>query len=174
MRSQITSNGHLLALLALLSLAVQSSTIIAQEVLADRIVNFKTFDQRLSTSGKLRSGALPLLQQQGFKTILDLRTPKEGTAQEQRDAEALGLSYINIPVSRSLPSQQTLAKIRNLLDNSDAPILMHCGSGSRVGMVWSLLRLQAGDSLKDALDQGRKMGMNSTMEAKVLEKTQID
>lgn len=128
--------------------------------LASKIVNYKLYSSQMSTGGKLSVGAIPLLSQQGFNAVLDLRQPEEGTEEEQAEATESGLRYFNLPLGRELPTEADLQRFRQIIESPEnQPILVHCGSGNRVGTAWSMYRIQEGVRPDQAIKEGATMGM---------------
>ena len=97
------------------------------EVLADGIIGGGAPDLK----------ALETIQENGFKTVIDLRTPGEGIAEEEQKVQELGMTYINIPMSSREASDEQVAKLASVLTEDAYPVLMHCRSGGRVDALWS-------------------------------------
>lgn len=73
----------------------------------------------------------------GYKSVLNLRSPQEdGTlADEQAQAEAAGLSYVNIPVKPSDINAELTDQVMQALDDLPKPVLTHCKTGVRAGSM---------------------------------------
>ncbi len=74
----------------------------------------------------------------GFRCIVNLRT--EGEPDHDPDAEGetargLGLDYIHLPVSPSGISPEQIDKFSEAVKDVGGPILVHCASGKRAGLV---------------------------------------
>ncbi|WP_158681735.1 beta-lactamase hydrolase domain-containing protein [Microbulbifer pacificus] len=134
------------------------------------VANYNRLRPQLATGGSIDLDKVSALKQKGFRTIVDLRTPEEGTAEEKAVVEAAGMRYINLPVSAGAPSDALIAELGEILaDTSGAPVLLHCASGNRVGAVWAIYRVRKGAPLETALEEGRAAGMRSAREAQVRE-----
>ena len=137
----------------------------AEAAISDKIVNYQRQSPTLATSGALKPGAISALKQGGFKTIIDLRTPKEGVAQEQAEAVASGLQYHNLPVAGAFPDAALREQFKQLLeDPANYPVLVHCASANRVGMVWAAYQLDQGVDFETAAAEGRAIGMKVSKE----------
>jgi uncharacterized protein (TIGR01244 family) len=105
----------------------------------------------------------------GFRTVVNLRTDREGGAQERAVVEAQGLRYVWVPItadSFSLADVEAVEKV--LHDPSSGPVLLHCASSNRVGAVWAAIQAREGKPLEEALAAGREAGLKSPqMEAAV-------
>lgn len=71
----------------------------------------------------------------GIETVLDIRDPMEPRPfDEPAVVEALGLRYVNVPVTGNTLDDATMERILAVVrDDSMRPVLFHCGSGNRVG-----------------------------------------
>jgi len=131
----------------------------------ERVFNYRRFNDHIATSGIIEPGGIALLKEQGFKTIIDLRTSAEGTVTEQAQAKAQGLAYYNVPIGRALPDAEAIKQFSELLATPALqPVLVHCGSGNRVGQLWALHRKHQGVSAIQAIHEARQMGMRPSRE----------
>ena len=108
------------------------------------------------------------LKRRGVKTVIDLRQPKEGTAEEEAAARALGLRYINIPMeSDKFTDAQASAVLEAMEQAGGEPVLMHCAGASRAGAAYGLY-LGKTDKCPtaEAIERARAAGMkNPKLEA---------
>ena len=133
-----------------------------------KVFNYHRHRPAIATSGTLGVGAISELKNHGFKTILDLRTQAEGVDEESKAAIEAGLSYYNIPVGKDWPDDSMFHRFKTLVENRDNhPILIHCASGNRVGMVWAAYQLRNGFDHDTALIEGRTIGMKPGREAQL-------
>ena len=111
------------------------------------------------TPDELRSAA-----KAGVKTVINLRTPKEpGVSEEVALAAELNLNYISIPVAGAGGLTVAAAKkLDEALAEANGPVIVHCGSGNRVGALFALRanKLQ-GKSAGEALAIGKASGLTS-------------
>ncbi len=140
--------------------------------LQNLIKNYNRATPTLATSGTISTGAVKELAEKGFATIIDLRTENEGTAEEKKNVESAGMSYINIPVTSAGINHKQLAIFTKAIENTQTPILVHCASGNRVGALWTTYRLSKGINSKIAFEEGRTAGMKPFLEEKVRESCQ--
>ncbi|HXV28620.1 MAG TPA: protein tyrosine phosphatase family protein [bacterium] len=126
------------------------------------VPNAVLLEDGLIAGGAPTARGLGQAAEQGIRTVIDVRMPKEGTAQEADYAEAVGLNYINIPISvDSFSEAQADELARVLEDPATGPVLLHCGSGQRAVAVWALYRnrhqgVDAQQALTDARQKGLK------------------
>ena len=117
----------------------------------------------LYAGGQPTAAQLRGLAAQGVRTVIDLRQPDEDRGfDEIREAEALGLRYVRIPVAgaEGLDAANVRA-VHQALQQSQGPVLLHCASGNRAGALLALLQAREGASVEDALTFGRAAGMTS-------------
>lgn len=115
------------------------------------------------------SGGQPTVEQfeqaaaAGFRTVVNLRTPgEEGVWDEAPKAEELGLRYVAIPVAGveglTVENARDLAEIFD--DPGARPLMIHCGSGNRIGALFALKAYHLdGESTEAALEIGRNAGL---------------
>ncbi len=123
-------------------------------------------DSELPTSGYLSTGqpTRELLERAaaaGYAAVIDLRGKDEDRGLDERAAtEALGMTYVSIPLST--PADATLgaaAEVAGLLRGFDGPVLLHCASGNRVGALFALNAAADGATDEEALAVGKKAGL---------------
>lgn len=113
------------------------------------------------SSGQPTEAQLATLAEQGFVAIIDLRGAGENRGfDEAAAAEAAGLDYSPLPIpnAEAINSENAL-KLGELLDQFEGPVVVHCGSGNRVGALVALLEADRGASTEEALEAGRAAGL---------------
>ena len=134
------------------------------------IRNYNRLRPQIATGGSIDLAHVNDIAKLGFATIVDLRTPEEGVAEEKAAVEAAGMRYLNLPVDSGVPSEKVIAGLKAVLaDSSAAPVLIHCGSGNRVGTAWAIYRAQTGVPLEIAIEEGKTAGMRDSREQQVRE-----
>jgi protein tyrosine/serine phosphatase len=105
--------------------------------------NFGTVESSVLYRGAQPSGNdLHSLAQFGIKTVIDLR--HGGSVEtERKQAEALGLNFVSIPLSSVMaPSDEQVKHILAVIDASPKPIFIHCHHGSdRTGVAVAVFRM---------------------------------
>ena len=106
------------------------------------------------------------LAQEGFKTVVNLRTSGEQNQPLSPEAEgevvrAAGLSYANIPVASTGPLPEQVDQFRQELAKLPQPVLVHCASGKRSG-AFAIAHLARQDGLlgEDALAKAQALGFD--------------
>ena len=105
------------------------------------IKNFGQMDDRFFRGGQPKENEYTELQSLGIRTVIDLQD--NPTSYEKRNVEALGMTYINIPMSDS--SYPESAKIDQFLKLANDPttgkFYVHCAGGRhRTGVMGAVYR----------------------------------
>jgi uncharacterized protein (TIGR01244 family) len=116
----------------------------------------------LATGGQPDPDDLVALAQAGVRTILDTREPSERRGYDEATAVArAGMKYVNVPVGGAI-DDALFDRVRDVLRREERPILVHCATGNRVGLVLiPHLVLDEGKSAEDAIALATQMGMRS-------------
>jgi uncharacterized protein (TIGR01244 family) len=126
------------------------------------IPNYTRLSPNLAAGGQPTAEGLARLQALGFRTVINLRTEKEGAQAEEQPVTSGGLRYVWVPVT---PDSLTLADVEKvtavLADPQAGPVLLHCHSSNRVGGVLAVLAASQGKTLDQAEAEGRKAGLVS-------------
>jgi uncharacterized protein (TIGR01244 family) len=123
-------------------------------------------ENKVGTGGQPSAQALAEAAEQGYKSVLNLRTANEGVdlKAEEAQVKGLGMRYFNVPVKSGDPKDEEVPQVLKILrDENNYPILIHCGSGSRVGAFWMIHRvLDDHWSLDRAEEEASKIGLKHT------------
>ena len=131
---------------------------------APGIRNFDEVNEHLYRGGQPTSAGFAYLAKLGVKTIVDLREPGERSKAEERTVTALGMHYVNVPMTGlTAPSDAQSANILRLLeDGSSGPVFVHCWRGAdRTGAVIAAYHIDHDNwnnaqALKDAKAHGMR------------------
>ena len=100
----------------------------------------------------------------GYTTVINLRSDTEpGFEWEAAAVKAAGMAYVSIPVAgKTGLTKDNVARLDAALKEAavKGPVLLHCGSGNRIG---AMLALRAawleGKDAAAALDEGKAAGL---------------
>lgn len=126
------------------------------------IRNFLQVTPNFCTGGQPRPEHFAALKSQGVKMVLNLRTPGEHRADEEKAAvESAGLKYVNIPVVYREPSNAQVDEFLKITDDpANRPMFIHCTAAIRVGAFWLIRRVvRDGMTWDAALEEARKVGL---------------
>ena len=119
----------------------------------------------LATGGQPTERAYARLAENGFRSVLNLRTSSEGVDLEKERAavEGAGMRYLHIPVAGSAPrAEQAEEFIRAVGEKVNHPMLIHCATANRVGAFMMIYRvLEHGWGLEQAEAEAEQIGLRS-------------
>lgn len=122
--------------------------------------NTITLSPEFAIAGQVTPEQLQAAKEAGYQAVLNLRVPGEQgfLDNEETQAQAAGLSYINIPVSPNEMSQ-VAERVITQLEELPKPVLVHCGSALRAGaMVLAYMGTRQGKTAEEVLEQARQAG----------------
>jgi protein tyrosine/serine phosphatase len=106
-----------------------------------KIKNFGQLDERFYRGAQPSVQDIKDLAALGIKTLIDLRDDPKGY--EKQEAEALGLRYVNIPMSDSkYPKQENIDEFLKVASDPDTgKFYVHCAGGRhRTGVMGAVYR----------------------------------
>jgi protein tyrosine/serine phosphatase len=143
-----TKRSYFSVLFAVISLVLAASTTAfsqenTQTNLATNvnIKNFGQMDERFFRGGQPKQNDYQQLAALGIKTVVDLR--EDPKAYEKQNVEALGMRYVNIPMSdKDYPPTDKISEFLKLVDDpSTGKFFVHCAGGRhRTGVIGAVYR----------------------------------
>lgn len=152
----------LASLLAVAALAVAEE---ATKVYVDIATVASTADlvavDGMRSAGQPDAEAFALAAEAGYAAVIDLRGEQENRGlNEATVLQELGLEYVELPLSSPDDiSFENAAKLDEILSRYSEPVLIHCGSGNRVGALLALRKSLHGASDDDAVTYGQDAGL---------------
>lgn len=133
------------ALIAVLSFTVLASAQTApdpQKFANIKIGNFGQMDERYYRGAQPEPGDYQALKDLGINTIIDLRN--DPTEYEKREAEALGMKYVNIPMSGWKYAKDTqVEEFMKVMSDPTVVAFAHCKAGRhRTGLTGAIYRFE--------------------------------
>lgn len=122
----------------------------------------RKINEELSIAGQIAAAQLPQLVQEGFRSLLNLRSPNEVTflVDEQEQAESLGLHYVNLPLGLEGMSDVSVAHIVQQINKLPKPLLVHCDSAVRAATIALIyITVRQGSPVEKALQQVQQLGL---------------
>ena len=125
----------------------------------------------VTAAGQPDQAALEALADEGYVAVIDLRGVDEDRGFDEAAAvEALGMTYISLPVSGGDDvTYDNAIELDRLLREADGPVLVHCASSNRVGALLSLQQRLLGKDAAEALAIGLDAGLRSPALQSVVE-----
>jgi uncharacterized protein (TIGR01244 family) len=107
--------------------------------------NFTKVDSTIACGGALTLEAYGALRQAGYKSVVNLRLATEpgvNIDEAKKAGESVGLVYIHLPFSNAAPDAIVLDEfLKAVAKPENLPMMLHCGSGTRVSMFWAVKRV---------------------------------
>jgi uncharacterized protein (TIGR01244 family) len=118
----------------------------------------------LVTAGQPAAGDWNALAAAGIRAVINLRPQAEMQGRDERaEVAAAGMRYIELPIATSADiTPESAQRLAALLGEAEGPVLVHCGSGNRVGGLLAVAMAQSGMQTDEAIEFGRGAGMKST------------
>jgi tyrosine-protein phosphatase SIW14 len=135
------------ALLACLFCGLAAGLVAAQTPapVVNGATNFCRLDPNFASGGATTAEAFATLKEQGFKTVINLRTASEPGSDipgETETATKLGLRYVSLPFSTTAPDVAVVDKFLVVMkDPANQPIYIHCQGGTRANAFWMIKRV---------------------------------
>lgn len=124
--------------------------------------NLKKPESNVYSSGQPDKEQLAALSEAGVKHIVSLRTEGEIDWDEKAEVESFGMTYHSVPVAGASGINSSNAEaLRGVLDSiDDESVLLHCGSGNRVGALMAVDAVeQGGADVEQAIETGKNWGL---------------
>ncbi len=97
----------------------------------------KKVSDEFSAGGQPTPETLKQLADEGYKSVVNLRSPNETgvLADEQQQAKAVGLEYVNVPLKTNSANDNLTATVLSELEELSTPVYFHCGAGGRASAL---------------------------------------
>ncbi|MEH6581885.1 MAG: TIGR01244 family sulfur transferase [Halioglobus sp.] len=120
----------------------------------------------LSVSEQISPDDVAAIAAAGFKVLVNNRPDGEAPEQPGSDAiavaaQAAGLSYYYLPVTAPSFPGPDVGVMASLLDNTEAPVLAFCRTGTRCTNLWVTTR--GDDEVDAAVGVAKKLGYDLAM-----------
>jgi len=105
-----------------------------------QLPNLKLPREGIYSSGQPTPEQFRQLRDEGLQAVLNLRPGGEHDLDERTVVEKLGMRYFEIPVSGPTEvTRENAQRFHEIMeDPENQPILIHCGTGNRVGALYAL------------------------------------
>ena len=121
----------------------------------------------ITSAGQPDEAALEVFADSGYVAVIDMRTAGEDRGFDEPAAVAgLGMEYVAFPIGGDDITLDKAQELDALLAQYDEPVLLHCGSGNRVGALLALRDFLASGDAEQALQTGKDGGL-TRLEGKV-------
>lgn len=141
--------------------AVVQTTATTQADPAELLRNGKMPFEGVLVGGQPTAEQFETLAGLGYGTVVNLRGPREDGQTDPALVESLGMKYVSLPITGADGlSEQNAQKLAEILGETEAPVVVHCASGNRVGALFALKAYYAdGKTPEAALVIGKQAGV---------------
>lgn len=117
----------------------------------------------VTSAGQPDIEALQVFADSGYAAVVDLRGGAESRGLDEAEVvKGLGMSYVPFPITGTEAINfENAATLQRLIDSQDGPVLVHCGSGNRVGALLALSTALDGADDEAAIAAGKEGGLTS-------------
>ncbi|QSJ14719.1 protein tyrosine phosphatase family protein [Nostoc sp. UHCC 0702] len=125
------------------------------------MINTIRINENLTTTGQVIPQQIKQAIQEGFKSVVNLRSPDElgFFKDEQEVVEALGLYYVNVPLKLEALNEELITKILTTLEQIPKPAVVHCAAGMRsTGIALLSIAIQEGLTPEQTLARAKNLG----------------
>jgi uncharacterized protein (TIGR01244 family) len=111
-------------------------------------MSIRSIDNTFSVTGQIKQADIPAIADAGYVAIVCMRPDREGFFQPAFDeiraaAEARNLAAHYLPVIPGSMPVDAAKQLKQILRETEGPILAYCASGNRCTMVYQMAQ-QAG------------------------------
>jgi len=122
----------------------------------------RKINDTLAIAGQISLDQLSPLAEEGFCSILNVRSPEEAgfLAIEATQARAMGLVYVHCPFKTEALSEEILLQAFKQINDLPKPLLVHCDTGIRAALIILIyITMQQGTTVKQAIYQAEQLGL---------------
>ncbi|MBE9050155.1 hypothetical protein IQ243_06965 [Nostocales cyanobacterium LEGE 11386] len=116
----------------------------------------RKINDELAIAGQSTLQQFQLIADDGYKSVLNLRSPDEQDflAHEQEKIEFLGLQYVNFPINAEEINHQLVLQLFPIISELPKPILIHCDNAIRAAaIVFLYIATKQGINFEKALQK---------------------
>jgi uncharacterized protein (TIGR01244 family) len=129
------------------------------------MIEARPLDDKTLVSGQIELADLPELRRQGVTVIVNNRPDGEepgqpSSAEMAAAAEAAGLDYRHIPISRGLGPAEVEEMVSAMTEVGDGRMLAYCRSGMRSTLAWAIASREQGVPREELEERAAKAGFN--------------
>lgn len=142
-KSFLTLSVALIAIISFSVLAIAQTAPSLEQFPNIKIGNFGKMDERYYRGAQPLPGEYQALKDLGVNTVIDLRN--DPTEYEKREVEALGMKYVNIPMSGWKYAKDTQVEefMKLMNDPATGVVYAHCKAGKhRTGLTGAIYRFE--------------------------------
>lgn len=120
----------------------------------------RKINDELAIAGSVTVNQLQQIAEEGYKSVLNLRSPNHFSNDEQQQVERLGLCYVSLPIDAEVIDPEIAAKILNQINRLSKPTLVCCNNATlAAAMVLMYISISQGQPLQQAFQRAQELGL---------------
>jgi protein tyrosine phosphatase (PTP) superfamily phosphohydrolase (DUF442 family) len=120
----------------------------------------RKINDELAIAGSVTFNELRQVTEEGYKSVLNLRSPHYFSNDEQQQVERSGLCYVSLPIDAKVMNPEVALRILNQIDQLPKPILVCCNNATlAAAMVLMHITISQGQPLQQAFQRAEELGL---------------
>ncbi|NJO75750.1 MAG: hypothetical protein HC833_19485 [Leptolyngbyaceae cyanobacterium RM1_406_9] len=117
-------------------------------------------NDELAIAGTVTFNEIKQIAEEGYQSILNLRSSNHFSNDEQQQAERLGLCYANVLVDTEGMNPEIATKVLNQINQLPKPMLVCCNNATlAAAMVFMHIATNQGQPLQQAFRRAEELGL---------------
>ncbi|WP_421656377.1 hypothetical protein [Leptothermofonsia sp. ETS-13] len=120
----------------------------------------RKINDELAIAGPVTFRELQQIAEEGYKSVLNLRSPNHFSNDEQQRIERLGLCYVNLPTDAEVMTPETAVRVLSQINQLPKPMLVCCNNATlAAAMVLMHIAISQGQPLQQAFQRAEELGL---------------
>lgn len=120
----------------------------------------RKINEELAIAGPITLNELRQIAKEGYKSVLNLRSPSHSSNNEQQQVECLGLHHVNLPIDNEVMNPEIAIRVINQINQLPKPTLVCCNNATlAAAMVLMHIAISQGQPLQQAFRRAEELGL---------------
>ncbi|MBE9180344.1 hypothetical protein IQ268_17415 [Oculatella sp. LEGE 06141] len=120
----------------------------------------RKINDELAIAGHITLEELRQIAAEGYKSVLNLRSPGRSSNKEQQEVERLELRYVNLPIDTEVMNPEITVKVLHQINQLPKPMLVCCNNATlAAAMVLMHIAVKQGQPLQQAFQRAEELGL---------------
>jgi len=120
----------------------------------------RKINNELAIAGPITITELQQIAEEGYKSVLNLRSLGQSSNSEQEEVKRLGLRYVNLPIDTEVMNPEITVKVLNQIKQLPKPMLVCCNNATlAAAMVLMHIAISQGQSLQQSFKRAEELGL---------------
>ncbi|UBF30625.1 phosphatase (plasmid) [Kovacikia minuta CCNUW1] len=123
----------------------------------------RKINDEFAIAGPMALSQWQQVAEEGFKSVLNLRSLNHLLSNEQQQVEHLGLCYVNLPVDAEVMNPEIAVRVLSQISQLPKPALVCCNNATlAAAMVFMHIAIHQGQPLQQAFQRAEALGLFKT------------